>query len=60
MADDKSKTGQADRIRINVNEDYEVRDWAKKFGVSPDRLKEAVKKVGPMAQDVGNELNKPH
>jgi hypothetical protein len=59
MADDKSKTGQSDRIRINVNEDYELRDWAKKFGVSPERLKQAVKKVGPMAQDVGNELNKP-
>ena len=60
MADDKSKAGKADRIRINVNEDYELRDWAKKFGVSPERLKEAVKKVGPMAQDVGNELSKPH
>jgi len=21
--------------RINVNEDYEMRDWAHKFGVSP-------------------------
>jgi len=32
MADDKTKTGKADRDRINVNEDYELRDWSKKFG----------------------------
>lgn len=59
MADDRTKTGKADRTRINLAEEYEVRDWAKKFGVSPERLKEAVQKVGPMAQDVGDELNKP-
>jgi hypothetical protein len=32
MSDDKSKTGSPDRNRINVNEDYELRDWSKKFG----------------------------
>lgn len=58
MADDKSKTGGQDRDRINVNEDYELRDWSKKFGVTPDELKEAVKKVGPMASDVEKELGK--
>jgi hypothetical protein len=26
-----------------------LRDWSKKFEVSPERLKEAVAKVGPMA-----------
>jgi hypothetical protein len=56
MADDKTKTGKADRDRINVNEDYELRDWSKKFGVSPERLKEAVAKVGPKASDVANYL----
>jgi hypothetical protein len=59
MADDRSKTGQADRIRINIEEDYERRDWAKKFGVSEQRLREAVQKVGPMAQKVAEELHKP-
>jgi uncharacterized membrane protein YqiK len=58
MADDKTKTGKADRDRINASEDYEVRDWSEKFGVSKDRLKEAVKKVGPMAKDVEAELKK--
>jgi Protein of unknown function (DUF3606) len=33
MPDDKSKPGGQDRARINVNEPYELRDWARKFGV---------------------------
>lgn len=52
MADDKTKTGGADRARISISEDYEVRDWSKKFGVTPDELKAAVKAVGSMAVDV--------
>ncbi len=58
MADDKTKVGNADRIRINVHEDYELKDWSKHFGVSPDELKRAVQKVGPMVKDVGRELKK--
>jgi hypothetical protein len=42
MSDDKSIRGAQDRKRVNVNEDYELRDWAKKFGVTPDELKKAV------------------
>jgi hypothetical protein len=58
MADDKTKTGQQDRSRININEDYEVRDWSKKFGVSADELRKSVKAVGPMADDVEAHLKK--
>ena len=58
MADDQSKPGGPDRQRIDVNEDYELRDWSKKFGVTPDELKAAVKKVGVMADDVEKELKK--
>lgn len=56
MSDDKSKTGQADRIRINTSEDYEVRDWAQKFGVTEEALRRAVERVGPMAEDVRREF----
>jgi hypothetical protein len=56
MADDKSKPGGQDRSRINVNEDYELRDWAKKFGVSAEVLKAAVKAVGPGASAVEQHL----
>lgn len=52
MADDKSKSGGQDRQRINLNEDYEIRDWAKKFAVTQDELRQAVAKVGDRAVDV--------
>ena len=52
MSDDKSKTGGQDRARINVNEDYELRDWSKKFGVTPDELRAAVKVAGTSADAV--------
>ena len=52
MSDDKTKTGGQDRARINVNEDYELRDWSKKFGVTPEQLKQAVNAVGTSAEAV--------
>lgn len=52
MSDDKSKTSGQDRKRVNINEAYELRDWAKKFGVSPDELKQAVSRVGDRADEV--------
>ncbi len=56
MSDDLTKRGKADRARINIQEDYELRDWSQKFGVTPDELKRAVAKVGVMADDVAREL----
>jgi len=50
MANDLTKRGGQDRRHINVNEDYELRDWAKKFGVTTERLKAAVKSVGDDAK----------
>jgi hypothetical protein len=58
MPDDKSKTGQADDIRINVHENYELRDWSQKLGVTPDKLKELVRVNGPMVKDVKKALGK--
>jgi len=52
MSDDKTKVGGQDRTRINTSQDYEVEDWAKKFGVSADQLKAAVRAVGSNAKDV--------
>lgn len=56
MSDDKSKSGGQDRKRISLTEDYEVRDWSKKFGVTPAELKAAVRAVGDNAADVENHL----
>ena len=56
MSDDKSKSGGQDRKRINLSQDYEVRDWSKKFGVTPDELKAAVRAVGENAGEVEKHL----
>jgi hypothetical protein len=58
MADDKNIRGPADRARINVNEDYEVRYWTGKFGCTAEQLRAAVKAVGVMAADVEKQLKK--
>ena len=58
MSDDRKSKGSQDRSRINTSEDYEVRYWSKKFGVSADQLKAAVKKVGSSAAAVEKELAK--
>ena len=52
MSDNKTKTGGQDRKRINVNEDYELRDWAAKFGVTTQQIKDAVAHVGDRAVEV--------
>jgi hypothetical protein len=46
MSDDKTKTAPQDASKINVHEDYEVKYWTKKFGVTPEKLREAVAKAG--------------
>ena len=57
MADDTKQRGGQDRTRIDVSEEYELRDWSKKFGVTPERLQEAVKAVGDQASKVEEFLN---
>jgi len=56
MADDKTKVGGEDRARINLNEDYEVRDWSQSFGVDENTLRGAVRTVGDRVEDVRNYL----
>jgi hypothetical protein len=58
MADDKTNVGNPDRSSININEDHEVKDWSKKFGVSADQLVEAVRAVGSNVKDVEAYLTK--
>jgi len=58
MSDDTSKRGPQDRSRINLSEDYEVQYWSQKFGVTPERLREAVHKVGNSPEAVEKELKR--
>jgi hypothetical protein len=57
-ADDKSKTGPQDATRVNVHERYELEYWSKRFGVTPERLKEAVEKAGTSVTAVEAELKR--
>jgi hypothetical protein len=43
MPDEKTKSRPQDAKRINIREDCELRDWFKKFGISEEELKAAVK-----------------
>lgn len=58
MADDLTKKGKPDQIRVNVHEDWELRERSKEWNVTPQQIKDAVKKVGPMVKDVKKELGK--
>lgn len=58
MSDDLKQTGKPDDSRINVEQIHEVKYWAHKFGVSPDALRSAVEKAGPIVKDVRQQLGK--
>jgi hypothetical protein len=58
MADDTMKRDYRDRDRINVHEDYELQYWTKELGVTAEKLKQTVEKVGVMAPDVRKALGK--
>jgi len=56
MSESKSKTDKPERV--NLNEPYELADWTTKWGVSADKIRDAVRRVGPLAKDVLKELRK--
>ncbi|MBS1687578.1 MAG: DUF3606 domain-containing protein [Bacteroidetes bacterium] len=60
MMDDKNKRRPQDAARINVNEDYELQYWTEKFGVSDEKLRQAVEKVGVSANAVERYLKGKH
>ena len=58
MPDDSRIRSQHDLKRIDVSQEHECRYWAQRFGVSPERLRQAVKEVGPLVEDVREYLGK--
>jgi hypothetical protein len=56
VADNPDIRGDGDRQRINVDQDYELRYWSDRLGVSADELRQAVRDVGPMADAVERHL----
>ena len=58
MPDDLTNKGPQDRSRISLLEPHEVQYWADKFGVSKERLSEAVRNVGHSTAAVERELKR--
>ncbi|WP_443971518.1 DUF3606 domain-containing protein [Sphingobium sp. CR28] len=57
MSDNRNDRGPRDATRVNLTEDYEVQYWTNRFGVSEDRLRSAVDKVGVSVDALAEELN---
>ena len=58
MGDDKTIRHPHDGKRIDINDPYEVRNWCAIFGVSEDKLKQAVRAVGDSSKSVREYLGK--
>jgi Protein of unknown function (DUF3606) len=58
VADDKNARGPQDSSRVAMGEDYEVRYWTEKFGVSREELQNAVDAVGNGADAVEQHLKR--
>jgi hypothetical protein len=58
MPDHRHKKDGSDGQRINADEEYEVRYWTEKLGVSREQLRRAVQRVGPMVEDLKRALKK--
>ena len=52
MSDDKNNRAPQDASRIALGEDYEVRYWTGRFGVSREQLEQAVAAAGNGAKSV--------
>jgi len=46
MADDKTKTGKADRSRVAAGEGYEVSSFARKHGITAEQARELIARIG--------------
>jgi hypothetical protein len=56
MPDSTTLRGAQDRERINIHQDHELRDWARRFNATPQQIKDAVGRVGDRAADVEMDL----
>ncbi|NML08030.1 DUF3606 domain-containing protein [Sphingomonas sp. G-3-2-10] len=58
MSDNKTLRAPQDSSRIAMGEDYEVAYWTDRFGVSRERLQQAVDAVGNGADAVEEYLKR--
>ena len=58
MHEGQPSNARPNHQRIDVAREQECRYWSEKLGVSPERLRRAVKEVGPLVEDVKRHLGK--
>jgi hypothetical protein len=56
MPEDVKDRGHRNRDRIDITQEQECRYWGEKLGVSSEKIRDAVKQVGPLAKDVEHHL----
>lgn len=49
---DQAPSEKEDQLRINLQDEQSMHEWAKKLDATPEQLKEAVGAVGDLASDV--------
>ena len=54
--DNLKNKGPQDRSRISLSEEWERKYWMESLGVSEQKLREAISKVGNSAEQVKNHL----
>jgi len=52
MADNLTNRGPADRNRVSVTEDWELKYWTKELRCTAEELRAAIKAVGTTTADV--------
>jgi hypothetical protein len=58
MSENFGSDRRLDHQRIDVHREQDCRYWSDKLGVSPERLRRAVREVGPLVEDVRRHLGK--
>jgi hypothetical protein len=58
MPDDKTKVGEPDRSRLSGDQDYEVQQFAEKYGLSREQARDLIARHGSNRQKLEEEAMK--
>lgn len=58
MSDNTNIRQPEDPTKVNINQQWEIDYWCKKWSITKERLLKIVKKVGPMVVDIKKELGR--
>ncbi len=58
MSDNTNIRQPEDPAKVNINQQWEIDYWCKKWSITKERLLKIVKKVGSMVVDIKKELGR--